>query len=251
MPYYTPSEITEVLEKHVELRDKLYCRGFLLTNGQPDEKAYPFYGLWNKQTVFDGMTLLVHPKQTAYIYDNLLLVGHAYNPFTMEHDENEILKRLSEKTDKDDFFDAVSELTGVFTLVWTDGEDVSFTVDASGMQTTFYTKRSRNLYVCSHVALLGDLLDLAKDEYVERLTRYRFFSLLGNSLPGDLTPYTDVKRAVPNHFVTLSPDAVKTERFYLPRVLDITVDEIIKQSAEIMRGNMELISRKWKKPAIC
>lgn len=40
-------DMQELLTAHPEFKSKLFCRGFLLTDADIDEDAYPFYGLWN------------------------------------------------------------------------------------------------------------------------------------------------------------------------------------------------------------
>lgn len=108
--------IQKILQKHLNLRDKLYCRGYVITNSIINEKDYPFYGLWIKKTI-DEYTLLVSPKQHCYIYEGKqgtwALIGHAYNPFSMDSDEMTILKKMDENND---FINVLNELTGVFTL---------------------------------------------------------------------------------------------------------------------------------------
>ena len=108
--------IQKILQKHSYLRDKLFCRGYVITNSIISEKDYPFYGLWIKRTI-DEYTLLVSPKQHSYIYKGKqgtwVLIGHAYNPVTMDSDEMTILKKMDEAND---FINVLNELTGVFTL---------------------------------------------------------------------------------------------------------------------------------------
>ena len=43
--------IQKILQKHVNLRDKLFCRGYVITNSIISEKDYPSYGLWIKRTI--------------------------------------------------------------------------------------------------------------------------------------------------------------------------------------------------------
>ena len=44
MSYYSPQEMQMVLSDYPQFRDRLYCRGFLLTNERQNIAAeYPFY----------------------------------------------------------------------------------------------------------------------------------------------------------------------------------------------------------------
>ena len=245
--------IIDILNNHTDLKNKIFSRGFLLTNGNVDEQEYPFYGNW-KCLLLGGAKLLSHPDilVSHYVGNNctLAIVGHAYNSFTMEKDETLILKELNDCYGENTFFELLNQLTGVFTLFWMDGEKVFFAGDATCMQTTFYTIENESYYISSHTNLIGDLLSLEWDEYVTRLVKYKFFKLLGNSLPGDLTQFSGVKRAVPNFYYEISGDSVLAKRFYTPKKLLLSNQEIVENVAKLLNSNMQLIAEKWNKPAI-
>ena len=252
--------IKALIKQNPELTDKLFCRGFLFTNANVDLDDYPFYGIWN-HTKLKNFQMLVSPKQNSYHVTNgniaIYLVGHAYNPFTMVSDENTILAELIEQYSKENtvkasslFWEKINELTGIFTIIIIDKGSVLIIGDASGMQTTFYTINSGKIYVSSHTNLIGDLLDLDWDPYVVRLKNYRFFKLLGNALPGNLTQFLKVKRLIPNHYVKIEDRSLSVNRFYWPHRLDKNDEEIVDEVAGILHSNMELIGKKWEKPAI-
>lgn len=245
-----------LLQQNPEYREKLYIRGFVLTDGKLDANEYPFYGKWIKRSFSKG-TLLVHPQQTSYMYEQeqitMMLVGHAYNPFTMQRDELEIIAKLAQcfLMDEQQFWEKLNELTGVFTLIWFANGCVYVVGDPSGMQTTFYTKKDGRVYISSHTMLLGELLSLNEDEYVQRLIHYRFFGLLGNSLPGDLTQFARLKRLVPNHVYRYKDGEFKSKRFFYPEeITGKTYEEIVEESSGILHRSMQLISEKWNSPAI-
>ena len=254
-------EIQEILEKKPELRDKLFARGFLFTNATVEADSYPFYGIW-KEEYIGNYSLFVSPKQTYYNVTSekgsFILIGHAYNPFSMTAMEDVILKNLMKIYSPSDilnpsspFWKKVNELTGVFTIIIIDGNSMYIIGDASGMQTTFYTVNTNNLYISSHTNLIGDLLNLQWDPYIKRLKAYRFFRLLGNSLPGDLTQFKELKRLIPNHYVRFeSGYYVEEKRFYCPHRLNMSEKEISEKVASLLHSNMRLISEKWEKPAI-
>lgn len=252
----TKSEIIEMLNKYPEFRNKLYCRGFLLTDAQPDEQAYPFYGQWQKKELQHGRVLLVHSAQKFYCKQGdgreLLLVGHAYDPFEMEWDENKILDRLFSEWEKDEkaLLSAVNKLTGIFTFFWSDGDNICFLGDTTCEQTCYYTVQNGHIYVTTHSCLAEDFLDLTKDPYIAELVKYRFYPLLGNLLPGDLSKFKELKRVIPNHFVRIQNGNITVSRHFSPQDSRLSLQEVVSQSAQIMHNNMELIAKKWDKPAI-
>lgn len=253
-------EIKALIKRNPELTDKLFCRGFLFTNADVNLDAYPFYGIWN-HTELQYYHMIVSPKQNSYYVTNgdtsIFLVGHAYNPFTMVSDENAILTDLIEQCSEENientsslFWEKINELTGIFTIIIIGKGSVMIIGDASGMQTTFYTVNSGKIYVSSHTNLIGDLLNLNWDPYIVKLKNYRFFKLLGNALPGNLTQFPKVKRVIPNHYIKTEDHSLNVNRFYWPHRLDKTEEEIVDEVAGILHSNLELISKKWEKPAI-
>ena len=156
-------------------------------------------------------------KQEKY---TIVLLGHAYNPFTMQSDENEILDSIAKTTSSKEFFEYFNQVTGCFTLlVFTDTSTYIFG-DPTGMQTTFYGMLDGKKCIASHANLVGDIFELEQNDYIKRLVGYKYFKLLGNSLPGDLSPFENVKRLIPNHYACFRDNQVKTERFFCPSILD-------------------------------
>lgn len=123
MAYYTADEMNDVLNQKPQYRSKLYCRGFLITtNDSLELNSYPFYGLWKKTQLNDKYFAYIHPDTNISLIESgkvtHFLIGHAYNPFSMEYQEKEILKNLDLKLkeNKNAYWDYQSELTGVFCM---------------------------------------------------------------------------------------------------------------------------------------
>lgn len=251
----TRENIEEIMKNNPELRDKLFARGFLFTSGEVDEREYPFYGLWEKQKK-DRYTLLVASKQKVYIKENgnttLILIGHAYNPFSMCAVEMEILDALlNTKFMSTEFWEKFNQITGVFTLICLQEKSVYVVGDCTCMQTTFYGNVNKQFYISSHTHLIGDLLNLKYDEYIKRLSEYRFFPMLGNALPGDLTQFQELKRLIPNHYIEVGEDGkIEVKRFYYPHSYKLDMDRIGNAVSDVLHKNLELIAKKWEKPAI-
>ena len=249
------NDIKNIVENSSELREKLFARGFIFTDKEIDQEEYPFYGNW-KRSKTEGYYLLVSPQQKYYIKSHdagtMILIGHAYNPFRMQDQENVIIDSLLQNNFASDaFWNELNEWTGIFTLIYIEKDNVYIIGDPTCMQTTFYGYVKGNIYISSHTNLLGDLLNLEWDPYVQELSKYRFFPLLGNALPGDLTQYKEIKRLVPNFCLKLKKTGEKTVfRFYYPESLTVNTNEIAKNAGEILHKNMILITKKWDKPAI-
>lgn len=240
------SAIEQLTANRPELNRKLYCRGFLLTDDSGCETLEPVLKSW-RLTRTHHAYLYVHPDLPFYSYGDLVLIGHTYDPIAMNSSESVILRELHECGD---FLTKLNQLTGLYTLLRFTEQGVCIYGDPTGMQTVFYTVHSGHYYASSHTMMLGTLLSLTPDPYVVRLASYRFFPLLGNSLPGNLSQFAEVKRLVPNHCVTLSSTGIRVSRFYTPHKLKISHEEIVRQASKLLHANLALIAEKWSKPAI-
>lgn len=252
--------IQDVLEANEDLRRFLYIRGFLATTN-PDIPAsgFPFYDAWNHAAAA-GLHFWTHPQTGFHHVSNstatCFLLGHAYNPFTMEIDEEVILTRILDHVGADDFYDYVDELTGVFVLGVVEGSRVTFLVDPSGMQSACYGRVDDQFYLSSHPQLVADLCGLRMDGFVASLIEYQWYPrVMGGYLPADLTPFSELKRIVPNQeYVHDSLNgAVKHRRFYPVKDLrecrdDAEYQATIEAAASILKNNMDLVVRKWQNP---
>ena len=250
------SEMKKIMEEKKYLRDKLFSFGFLLTNAEINEKSYPFYSNWVKEQE-NNWTLLVHKKQKYFIHRepgvSLMLVGHAYDPFSMEYDENEILKdygKILTEFGIEKLIEKINQLTGIFTFFILKGDELQVVGDPTCIQTNYYTEKDGYFYISTHSRLLGDLLDLEEDVYVKKLIQYKYFHLFGNSLPGDLSPLVRCKRIIPNHFLEYKDSKITCSRFFVIEKIEKDRAEIVNEIAEILNRNMKLIAKKWVKPAI-
>ena len=235
----------------------LYARGFIFSNDPlikntwDENQSWAEYRLGNYSLFKDARLPSTYCSGNSGI---LLLIGHVYDPFTMQWKENDILTDLLEKLDgneKTAFWERVNNLTGIFVLLFIRGDEVYLIGDASGMQAVYFTQKDGKIYVSSHTELIGKLLGFDRDSYIERLINYRFFSLLGNSLPGDLTAYKEITRLTPNHYAVLAPEKQKqVKRFFTPFDQNLSVEEAAAKAGDILHRNLELIAQKWKRPAI-
>lgn len=254
------NEIIALLEKYPEYRDDIFKRGFLITNDDIDENQYPFYGVWKVINV-NTYKIYIHKKQNIYFFEDgnriFFLIGHAYNPYTMEYEETSILKHISTSYNKsrNSYYDSINELTGLFIVGFIQNENIEIIVDCAGMQGAYYGLINDKVYISSHMQMIGDICNLTKDPYIDELVNYKFYKLYGPYLPGDLSSYKEVKRLVPNTYVYYNNRKFELYRFFPIENLDVCntkkeYDETIRKIGEIMHRNLELISKKWSKPAI-
>lgn len=248
------TKLKEMLDRRPDLQPYLFCRGFLVTDQKLDTSAFPFYGNWN-ETAIGKLFIYVHKQQRLTLAEHdgktLFLIGHAYNPFTMQYEESAILEQIAVRG-----LDEINELTGVFFLGILDNDRFEMHVDASSQQWACYGRVGGHLYVSSHMRLIGDLLNLQMTDYAKRLTHYRWYRfMMGNYLPGDITCFDELTRIVPNTYVCYDGSSFTVKRFYPSHSIAMckTEDEyraVITEGAQILKNTMALIPQKWGRPAI-
>ena len=253
-------ELKSALDGRKDLQDKLFVRSFLMSEKSFEDKLtdFPFYGNWNSVKV-GRFHLMTHKLAYVHYYEDVdrtfVMFGHSYNPFTNYIDETIQLKDIALHYGKDDFWHKVSELTGVFAIAWFDAQEVHFITDPSGMQSTFYGIVDKNIMLTSHPQIIGDLYDLEMQPIARELVEYKWYGrIMGSYLPGDLSPFKEVTRVVPNIEYTFSGEKVEVKRFYpLHDVEDLTdseYKEAVEQAAGILKNGADLVMKKWKRPAI-
>ena len=262
MAYYSVEEMKSVLESYPQYREQLYCRGFLITNSKQKElKEYPFYSNWNEKGIKNGdkkYYIYTHKKINCYTYSDekrtYFLIGHAYDPFNMKVDEIEILKDLSKASEKgkEAFWDAEGNLTGVFCIGYFQTGKVVFSTDCAGMQLVYFGSINNNLYITSHSKLVADILGLQQTEYVKRLVSNKYWHYWGTWLPGDLSPFDELKRMQPNCAGNYEEKAgnIKINRYYPTHAVKETTteaeyQETIHKLGKVMSNTMTLIAQKW------
>ena len=255
------TDLKKILSEKPELQQYLFIRGFLLsTKDDISLDKFPFYGKWNKSEIAPGYYAYTHFKQNVYSAEVggkiFFLFGHAYNPFTMEIDENKILERIGSSYGTEDYQDRIDEITGVFVMGSIIDNKVSFIVDPSGMQSACYGCIYNDLYISSHPQIIGDLCGLKMGKLVKELVDYRwYYRVMGPYLPGDMTPFDEVKRIVPDIEYEYFNNSFSHKRFYPLKEISICkteeeYNEVIKKAADILKNNMKLVVEKWDKPCI-
>ncbi|MGM9600394.1 MAG: hypothetical protein ACI3W5_02250 [Faecousia sp.] len=253
-------KIEEIIQSDKLYQSLVFSRGFLITTNKTiDLIESVLTQLWICKPL-GQYNVWLHPETTSYIYTekstSFLLIGHAYNPFEQQYDERDILRSLANHYFQsiDRFCEKVSELTGVFTIGVIDGKTLKLLTDAVSMQIVYLGVVDEFLYVTSHCNLVRSIVSLTRDPYVEELVNYKFYPLFGPVLPGDLSPYKELKRAQANYIYLFENQELKFERVFPKRKLQACESEeeyndIIQKIGDILESNLILIAKKWGKEA--
>ena len=252
--------LKNILDNTPDIQKHLFEKGYLITDADiQNETEYPFYGNW-KKTIIGNYNFWTYTSINLYTYDfnegTAFLIGHAYNPYTMTADENEILEAVANTYGTNQYFNIIDELTGIFIMGIVKEKRIEFLLDASGMQYGCYGTINNKQYISSHMRLIGDICGLKTDNYVERLTKYRWYHfMMGNYMPGDITCYKELKRIIPNTYVRFDDNNYSVTRFYPNKEIKMCTNEkeytqVIHDASIILQNTMKLIAKKWQNPAI-
>ena len=255
--------LIEGLAQYPEYQSAVLDYGYLLTNQQVNMgDAFPFYGNWRKIPLLQDWNLYLHRNQKAYIHTAdgtvYFLVGHAYDPFANEADENRILERFAEKTAGafQQGFDVLDDLTGLFLLgILSPEGKISFCGDFESMRTTYYGCVNGKVYLSSHEELVNFYETLHFDPYVKKLEGYSWYRLYGEGLPGDISHYLELKKLICNTFVVYQDGTFAVNRMWPRKPITMCNDEeayaeTVRRIADAMYNSMDLIAQKWEKPAV-
>lgn len=259
-------EIKNILEEYPKYQETLFIRGYLITDKViNDLQCYPFFGNWEKAKcgiLNDGTNINIYYNnlQNCFTYEgngiSICLIGHAYNPFNMKYQEIEILKDCISAFQKNEnaFFDEISKLTGIYVIVLNDKKRLIVVQDCAGMKSCYFGKVKGHIYISSHPQLVGDICNLEMDPFVAKLVKSYCYNIGNRHLPGNITPFTELKRLGGNTYMEYS-DAFKIKRFYPVGPHDeisnkAQFDKEIEKIVDIMYRNIELVTKKWERPAI-
>lgn len=253
--------IKKILADKPQYKECLFSRGYFITQDTyVDEKAYPFYGLWNVRTI-GGYRAFIHKDQDFCCHEagdvTVLIIGHAYNPFNGVYEEKQLLAQAAQAyaVSREAFFDCINEWTGIF-CVFVFDKQVLAVQDCAGIKALYYGTVGANVCFTSHPQLVADLYDLTMDPFVKKLVRNRFYNIGNRYLPGDLSPYQELKRIGANVYLCCDESKTMTvRRFYPTRPLELRETEEayrdgIRQAYEILHKNIELAAKKWPRCAI-
>lgn len=238
--------------------ESLYTYGYLLTNNEGAAlSALPQLNSWKRYSV-RGYSLFVHPKQKSFFLETgertFVLVGHAYDPFALIADENAVLEQLaSVDFGSEEYRERFDRITGVFFFAAIDGEGVTACCDCAGMLGANYALINNDKYFSAYSQMIADICGLKEDPYVSGLKKSRLFHWYGWYLPGDLTPYEEVKRIVPNTEVRLDT-AASVRRIYPRKPYEAVggerYEEQVGRICTVMNNTLRLVAEKWTEPAI-
>lgn len=253
-------EIKSELDKNPKYREMLFRRGYLLTDKKLNSlDEYPFYGIWSEIRV-DKYFLYIQQEQTVYknTTGNLtsVIIGHAYNPFDMKYREDDLCDDLisAYAIGKEAYFDKVSELTGLHVIMLIDNGKIIACQDACSLTGCYFGKINNRIYITEHPQLVADLCGLTIDSKVEKLVESKCYNIGNRHLPGNITPYKELKRLGANTYL-LYDNSFCIKRFYPicnhPEfITENDKNKHIEEIGRLIHNGIDCCAKKWNRCTI-
>lgn len=254
------NEIREELDHNPKHREMLFRRGYLFTDVRvTDSDIYPFYSQWREMKI-GKYWLYVHNAQTVYSYAQgetyAVIVGHAYNPFDMQYSEEELCRDLIRENQKSKkaYFEKLSEFTGMHMIFLIEGNEVTACQDACSLTGCYFGKIGEHMYISEHPQLVADILDLKMDPMVEKLIQSKCYNIGNRHLPGNLTPYSELKRLGANTALHYGQE-FEIRRFYpiMPHPEFVTEEEqknAVVEIGRLIHNGIDCCTKKWDRKSI-
>jgi hypothetical protein len=185
----------------------------------PSGPVEPLAG-WQRVAIRPTVCLTVHPDlAVCQVRDgqrSITLLGFILDPTEPQASDREIvgslLRALTRTASVDRFVAGTDGFGGRWVLIVDDGRDLRLFHDAAGLRQVFYTRRARagTIWCASDAGVIARILGLSIDPKAEAFmnswTSRQYW------WPGDTSPYTDVRRLLPNHYLDLG--TAETERYW-------------------------------------
>ena len=207
---------------------------------------------WVTFAIDESLKVTAHPH-LAHCSANrdgrsLTLLGFIFDPTRPEADDLEIVRDLAARAQTaDDIPELTAGLGGRWVLVFRDGQGAVLFHDALGLRQVVYTDGSNaeDLWCASQPGLLVDTLGLKVGEEARGfIDSYAFRQNDESWWPGESTPYTGIKRLLPNHSLCLT--AGSTRRYWpgaeVPR---LTLEEATDSIAPVLKGLMHCVAERF------
>lgn len=207
---------------------------------------------------FDHQKLTLNSQYELYAHVDLLvntaeqdkvqiiLLGDLFDYEFPEKGNQEILADLIDQ-DLHTFLEKIAKYAGKYVLIYVKDEQIFMVTDPIAAKKIYYCNWNGSLLMASQPHLLAKLLGLKKTTDESKLRYYQSddYEHLDRANIGNTTYYDEIVQLIPNHFLDLTQS--KSVRFWPNKKIEIRpVREVVKESAEVLRGYMKAIALRYK-----
>jgi hypothetical protein len=200
---------------------------------------------WQQVRVGEALHLIAHPhlpvEQAINASVSATLIGYQLDPHNPQASNKDILNSLISSVARGgDLFEFVYPLGGRWVLLVDDGQGVRLLGDAAGLRQVFYSdmQKTGELWCASQPGHIASALALEMDPEAVNSIAWSQAQSPESWWPGDSSPYREVRRLLPNHYLELQTGSVR--RFWpCQRLQRHTPEEAETRLAETLTGMMQ------------
>jgi hypothetical protein len=203
---------------------------------------------WQRLRIATRFCVTAHPDlgtcQATDDRSSVTLLGFILNPgdpaATDQDIVNGLLKKLRSNDNLDDFIESTYAFGGRWALIADNGREARLFHDAAGLRQVHYTLYSagRPAWCASDPGVIASLLGLPVDSDADSFISSYGLANREYWWPGDTSPYSAVKRLLPNHYLNL--DTFSCHRYWPTTDLpELSLSDCVDASAHILLKTME------------
>ncbi len=206
---------------------------------------------WQRRVVNGSLRLMAHPDlnvvQATSGWDSISLIGYLLDPGNPGASDSTILNQLLPLTfDWLALLGRLAHLGGRWILIVGDGTTFRLLHDPMGLRQVFYLESNHpgELWCASQPGILARIAGLHLDEEVLTFVRSHAWPNGEHWLPGEVSPFRQVKHLLPNHYLDLATGRV--ERYWPARNFErLSLDDCVEQCAATLSNLMLSAHRRF------
>lgn len=208
---------------------------------------------WTNLKLDEKVYLSVHPDlevvQSSFDTIQLTLLGFIVDPFNPSKSNKDIVTELAKDSKGfNDVLKKTDHLGGRWIVIYRDNYLFKIFNDPCGQRTVYFHKNHKhNILIGSDPAIMNHFVELERDtspDITEYITSAKF-EAKENAWIGSGTVFKNVEHLMPNYYLNVNEMSVV--RFWPNKPIEsIELDKGAELSAEILKGSLLAISRRYK-----
>lgn len=221
----------------------LFCRGFVLSDKEiePPKNDWKYFSFEANNKKFN----LWYDSKNKFAYNKnqnvfCMILGYAMDTIDWHMNLDIICKNLSYNLSKslNDFYEYIDTLNGRFFILFQYDQNLIILNDATAMRSVYY--HEKECIISSHYEIIKNLTSESEHPFYET-----YKNIQKNkpwTLPGDMTPYNNIKILLANHELNLNTLTIK--RFF-PRAnhRELSLNECLYILPNHLKNQMETLSK--------